>query len=59
MDTALVDAIRAGGGGKKAIMVYAQVPSALPALALSLRIAAPGGLVGARLSEWLATAWGC
>jgi hypothetical protein len=25
-------------------MVYAQVPSALPALALSLRIAAPGGL---------------
>jgi ABC-type nitrate/sulfonate/bicarbonate transport system permease component len=51
----LVDAIRVGGGRRREVLVYAQLPTAVPALALSLRIAAPGAIIGALLSEWLAT----
>jgi len=51
----LVDAIRAGGGRTRHVLLYAQAPTAVPALALSLRIAAPGAIVGALLAEWLAT----
>jgi ABC-type nitrate/sulfonate/bicarbonate transport system permease component len=35
-----------------------QIPSALPSLFASLRIAAPLSLVGALLAEWLATGQG-
>ncbi|MFD3702107.1 ABC transporter permease [Nocardia sp. NPDC058658] len=51
----MVDSIRAGGGRKRHILLYAQLPTAVPALALSLRIAAPGAFIGALLAEWLAT----
>ena len=35
-----------------------QLPTALPALFASLRIAAPLALIGAQLAEWLATGKG-
>lgn len=50
-----VDVIRALGGGKGEVFRRAQLPTSAPSLALSLRVAAPGALVGALLSEWLAT----
>jgi ABC-type nitrate/sulfonate/bicarbonate transport system permease component len=53
-----IDLIRAYGGSPAATLWKVQVPSSLPALFASLRIAAPLALVGALLSEWLATGQG-
>jgi ABC-type nitrate/sulfonate/bicarbonate transport system permease component len=50
-----VDLCRAYGASPWATLRKVQVPVALPALFASLRIAAPLALIGALLSEWLAT----
>jgi ABC-type nitrate/sulfonate/bicarbonate transport system permease component len=53
-----LDLLRAYGASPAKTLWKVQVPSALPALFASLRIAAPLALVGALLSEWLATGEG-
>jgi ABC-type nitrate/sulfonate/bicarbonate transport system permease component len=53
-----IDLLRAYGATPTATLRKVQLPSALPALFASLRIAAPLALVGALLSEWLATGVG-
>jgi ABC-type nitrate/sulfonate/bicarbonate transport system permease component len=53
-----MDLCRAYGASPATALWKVQVPSALPALMASLRIAAPLALVGALLSEWLATGKG-
>lgn len=53
--TALLDVVRATGGHRRHVLLLTQIPTAAPSLALSLRVAAPGSLVGALLAEWLAT----
>jgi ABC-type nitrate/sulfonate/bicarbonate transport system permease component len=53
-----IDLMRAYGASPARTLRKVQVPSALPALFASLRIAAPLALVGALLSEWLATGKG-
>lgn len=50
-----IDLCRAYGASPAKTLRKVQVPVALPALFASLRIAAPLALVGALLSEWLAT----
>jgi ABC-type nitrate/sulfonate/bicarbonate transport system permease component len=52
------DLVRAYGGGTPAVLRKVMLPSALPALFASARIAAPGAVVGAMLAEWLATGVG-
>jgi ABC-type nitrate/sulfonate/bicarbonate transport system permease component len=51
----LLDVVRAGGGRRRHLLAFTQLPTAAPSLALSLRVAAPGAIVGALLAEWLAT----
>lgn len=51
----LLDVVRAGGGRRRHQLAFTQIPTAAPSLALSLRVAAPGAIVGALLAEWLAT----
>ncbi len=53
-----IDMCRAYGATPRTTLVKVQVPTALPALFASLRIAAPLALVGALLAEWLATGSG-
>ncbi|MDQ2728485.1 MAG: ABC transporter permease subunit [Actinomycetota bacterium] len=53
-----VDLCRAYGAGPRTTLIKVQIPTALPALFASLRIAAPLALVGALLAEWLATGKG-
>jgi ABC-type nitrate/sulfonate/bicarbonate transport system permease component len=53
-----IDLLRAYGASPLSTLVRVQIPSSLPALFASLRIAAPLALVGALLSEWLATGKG-
>jgi ABC-type nitrate/sulfonate/bicarbonate transport system permease component len=53
-----LDVCRAYGASQWATLRKVQIPSALPALLGSLRIAAPLALVGALLAEWLATGKG-
>ena len=53
-----IDLCRAYGASPRHTLRKVQVPSALPALFASLRIAAPLALVGALLAEWLATGQG-
>lgn len=53
-----LDLCRAYGAGPRTTLMKVQVPTALPALFASLRIAAPLALVGALLAEWLATGKG-
>ena len=53
-----IDLLRAYGASPAATMRKVQIPSALPALFASLRVAAPLALVGALLSEFLATGEG-
>ncbi len=53
-----IDLCRAYGASSAKTLWKVQVPSALPALMASLRIAAPLALVGALLAEWLATGKG-
>lgn len=50
-----LDLMSAYGSSPMKTLAKVQIPSALPALFSSLRIAAPLALVGALLSEWLAT----
>ena len=52
------DLVRAYGGGTPTVLRKVMLPSALPALFASARIAAPGAVVGAMLAEWLATGVG-
>jgi ABC-type nitrate/sulfonate/bicarbonate transport system permease component len=53
-----LDLFAAYGASPAATLRRLQVPTALPALFSSLRIAAPLALVGALLAEWLATGKG-
>ena len=53
-----VDLSRAYGASRAKTLWKIQIPSALPSLFASLRIAAPLSLVGALLAEWLATGQG-
>ncbi len=50
-----LDLLAAYGASPLTTLVKVQIPSALPALFASLQVAAPLALVGALLSEWLAT----
>ncbi len=52
------DLVRAYGGGTWTVARKVMLPSALPALFASARIAVPGAVVGAMLAEWLATGVG-
>jgi ABC-type nitrate/sulfonate/bicarbonate transport system permease component len=53
-----IDLLRAYGASKGTMLRKVQLPSALPAVFASVRIAAPLSLVGALLAEWLATGKG-
>jgi ABC-type nitrate/sulfonate/bicarbonate transport system permease component len=53
-----MDLCQAYGAGRVKTLLKVQMPSALPALFASLRIAAPLALIGALLAEWLATGRG-
>jgi ABC-type nitrate/sulfonate/bicarbonate transport system permease component len=55
---ASLDLCQAYGGSRVTTMRKVQLPSALPAVFASLRIAAPLALIGALLAEWLATGQG-
>ena len=52
------DLVRAYGGGTWTVARKVMLPSSLPALFASARIAVPGAVVGAMLAEWLATGVG-
>jgi ABC-type nitrate/sulfonate/bicarbonate transport system permease component len=52
------DLVRAYGGGTWTVARKVMLPSSLPALFASARIAVPGAVVGAMLAEWLATGEG-
>jgi ABC-type nitrate/sulfonate/bicarbonate transport system permease component len=53
-----VDLVRAYGGGSLDQLGRVALPSSLPSLFASARIAVPGALIGALLAEWLATGGG-
>ena len=53
-----IDLLKAYGASPLHTLLKVQLPSALPSLFASLRISAPLALVGALLSEWLATGTG-
>ncbi|MCU1344579.1 MAG: binding-protein-dependent transport system inner rane component [Acidimicrobiia bacterium] len=53
-----IDLLRAYGASPLKTLVKVKVPSSLPALFASLRVAAPLALVGALLAEWLTTGQG-
>ncbi len=53
-----VDLVKAYGGGAGVLMVKVRLPSAIPSVFASARIAAPAALLGATLAEWLATGTG-
>jgi ABC-type nitrate/sulfonate/bicarbonate transport system permease component len=55
---AAIDLCHAYGGDADTTLRKVQIPTALPALFASLRIAAPLALVGALLAEWLSTGHG-
>jgi sulfonate transport system permease protein len=50
--------IRAFGGGRWKTLRYVEIPWALPAIAVALRISVPACITGALLVEWLATGSG-
>lgn len=52
------DLCRAYGGGTWTVARKVMLPSALPALFASARVAVPGAVIGAMLAEWLATGKG-
>jgi ABC-type nitrate/sulfonate/bicarbonate transport system permease component len=52
------DVCRAYGGGTWTVARKVMLPSAVPALFASARIAVPGAVIGAMLAEWLATGQG-
>jgi ABC-type nitrate/sulfonate/bicarbonate transport system permease component len=53
-----VDLVRAYGGGPLSRLRKVGLPSAMPSLFASAKIAVPGALIGALLAEWLATGRG-
>jgi len=53
-----VDLVKAYGGGRVAILLKVQFPSALPQLFAALRAAAPLAITGAMLAEFLLTGTG-
>jgi hypothetical protein len=55
---AAIDLCHAYGGDARTTLRQVQIPTALPALFASLRIAAPLALIGALLAEWLSTGKG-
>ncbi|CAO5164269.1 NitT/TauT family transport system permease protein [Frankia sp. AiPs1] len=55
---AAADLVHAYGGGPVMVLRKVSLPSALPALFVSARIAVPGAIIGALLAEWLATGQG-
>jgi ABC-type nitrate/sulfonate/bicarbonate transport system permease component len=55
---AAFDLVLAYGGGPFTVLRKVALPSALPALFVSARIAVPGAIIGALLAEWLATGKG-
>jgi ABC-type nitrate/sulfonate/bicarbonate transport system permease component len=55
---AAIDLCHAYGADARTTLRKVQIPTALPALFASLRIAAPLALVGALLAEWLSTGHG-
>ncbi|SNQ46415.1 ABC-type nitrate/sulfonate/bicarbonate transport system, permease component [Frankia canadensis] len=55
---AAADLVLAYGGGPATVLRKVSLPSALPALFVSARIAVPGAIIGALLAEWLATGKG-
>lgn len=55
---AAADLVLAYGGGPVTVLRKVALPSALPALFVSARIAVPGAVIGALLAEWLATGEG-
>jgi ABC-type nitrate/sulfonate/bicarbonate transport system permease component len=55
---AAIDLCHAYGADARTTLRKVQIPTALPALFASLRIAAPLALVGALLAEWLSTGKG-
>jgi ABC-type nitrate/sulfonate/bicarbonate transport system permease component len=55
---AAIDLCHAYGADATTTLRKVQIPTALPALFASLRIAAPLALVGALLAEWLSTGHG-
>ncbi|MBL7495502.1 ABC transporter permease subunit [Frankia sp. CNm7] len=52
------DLVLAYGGSPLTVLRKVALPSALPALFVSARIAVPGAIIGALLAEWLATGKG-
>jgi ABC-type nitrate/sulfonate/bicarbonate transport system permease component len=52
------DVCRAYGGGTWSVARKVMLPSAMPALFASARVAVPGAVIGAMLAEWLATGQG-
>jgi ABC-type nitrate/sulfonate/bicarbonate transport system permease component len=52
---AAADLVTAYGGSALTVLRKVAIPSALPALFASARIAVPGAIIGALLAEWLAT----
>jgi ABC-type nitrate/sulfonate/bicarbonate transport system permease component len=52
---AAADLVTAYGGSSFTVLRKVAIPSALPALFASARIAVPGAIIGALLAEWLAT----
>ncbi len=56
--SAAADLVLAYGGGPATVLRKVALPSALPALFVSARIAVPGAVIGALLAEWLATGEG-
>lgn len=52
------DLVLAYGGGPLTLMAKVQLPTALPVLFASLRVAAPAALLGVIVAEWLVTGGG-
>lgn len=53
-----LDLVTAYGGGRSARLRRVMLPSGVPALFASARLAVPGAMIGALMAEWLATGRG-
>lgn len=58
MDAVSVDLIRSAGGGAWQIFRIVRVPGSLPSVFAGLRVAAPAGLLGAVIGEYLGASQG-
>jgi sulfonate transport system permease protein len=52
-DPEAIDAVRAFGGGNRAVFFKVRIPAALPSLFSALKIAAPAAILGAMIGEYL------